>query len=291
MQVPPSVPSFDPKQPESSRAESPRNIRPISGMSLGWYAFASLLFVLLLAMLRNAEPRSHLVPAVSVTFGFALLARVLRGVTLSGAAAGFLVTLILFVAAGGAMFGAVLLVFVLTYLATRFGRSRKRSLAIAERPGGRDGAQVLANLGIAALAAALAWLTPWHLLALTAAIAALAEAASDTVSSEVGKAAGETARLITSGHVVSAGTDGAISVAGTVAGFVASALLGVEAFVTGTLSLRMAIIAATVGMLGMLFDSLLGATLEQRQSLTNNGVNLVSTGFAVLTAILLATFL
>ena len=290
MQVPPSVPSFDPKQPENSRVESPNTVRPVSGISLGWYAFALLLIVLLLAMLRNAEPRSRLVPAILVTFGFAVLARVLRGVTLRGAAAGFLVTLILFVAAGGAMFGAVLLVFVLTYLATRFGRSRKRSLAIAERPGGRDGAQVLANLGMAALAAALGWLTPWHLLALTAAIAVLAEAASDTVSSEVGKAAGKTARLITSGQIVSAGTDGAVSVAGTLAGIVAAAVVGVEAWAMGLLNSRFAVVACLSGILGMLCDSLLGATLENRGMLTNNGVNLLSTTFSIVAAMLLATF-
>lgn len=291
MQVPPSVPSFDPKQAESSRAESPNSVRPVSGISLGWLAFALLLFLLLLATLRNAEPRSRLVPAVLVTLGFAVLARVLRGVTVSGAAAGFLVTSILFVAAGKTMFGAVLLVFVLTYLATRFGRSRKRSLAIAERPGGRDGAQVLANVGMAALAAALAWLTPWHLLALTAAIAALAEAASDTVSSEVGKAAGKTARLITSGQIVSAGTDGAISVPGTLAGIAAATIVGVEAWATGMLNPRFVAVASLSGILGMLCDSLLGATLENRGMLTNNAVNLLSTAFSFLAAMLLPTIL
>jgi uncharacterized protein (TIGR00297 family) len=212
-------------------------------------------------------------------------------VTVSGAAAGFLVTMILFVADGARMFGTVLLVFVLTYLATRFRRSRKQSRAIAERPSGRDAAQVLANVGFAAHAAACAYLFSWRASLLAGSIAALAEAASDTVSSEIGKAVAKDARMITSGQIVPAGTDGAISMPGTLAGILAAALIGLQAFATGILSLRMAVTAGISGILGMFFDSLIGATLERRGLLTNNGVNLVSTGFSVIAAILLAKFL
>ena len=231
MQIPPNTPSYDPEQPLGG-GNVPESASGSKISSIGWIAFAVLLLGLLLAMLRDSRTGPRLVPAVFITFGFAVMARVLRGVTFSGAAAGFLVTLILFVASGSAMFGAVLLVFVLTYIATRFGRSRKRSLAIAERPGGRDEAQVLANLGFAALAAACARLTPWPLPFLAGSIAALAEAASDTVSSEMGKAVARTARLITSGRTVPAGTDGAISVPGTLAGIVAAGFVGIEAFAT-----------------------------------------------------------
>jgi uncharacterized protein (TIGR00297 family) len=212
-------------------------------------------------------------------------------VTVSGAAAGFLVTLVLFVADGPSMFGAVLLVFVLTYVATRFGRSRKQSRAIAERPSGRDAAQVLANIGCAALAAACAYLFPWRTSMLAGSIAALAEAASDTVSSEVGKGTVKNARMITSGQIVPPGTDGAISMPGTLAGILAAALIGLEAFAAGILTLRTAAIASISGILGMFLDSLIGATLERRGWLTNNAVNLISTGFSVLAAILLAQFL
>jgi len=288
MQVPPHVSSFDPKQPAVS-ADQPESADP-SRHSFAWLAFAMLLVVLLLGMVFRTEARYHLLPALVITLAFAIFARVLRGVTLSGAAAGFLVTLILFVANGVSMFGAVLLVFVLTFIATRFGRQRKRSLAIAERPAGRDAAQVLANVGCAALAAAASVLTPWHVVWLAGSIASLAEAASDTVSSEIGKAMAGTARLITSSQIVPAGTDGAISLPGTVAGVAAAAAVGLEAFATGMLSLRLAIAASISGILGMFLDSLLGATLERRRWLTNNGVNLLSTGTSVVAVILLANF-
>lgn len=271
-------------------AEPQKRAFKTSGGSVFWGAFALLLLILFLELLAKAGPRSRLLPALLVTFGFAVLARILHGVTVSGAAAGFLVTLVLFVAAGPSMFGAVLLVFVLTYVATRLGRSKKQSRAIAERPSGRDAAQVLANVGCAALAAACAYLFPWRASLLAGSIAALAEAASDTVSSEIGKAAANNARMITSGQIVPAGTDGAISMPGTLAGIVAAALIGLEAFATGILSLRLAASAGISGILGMFLDSLIGATLERRGWLTNNTVNLISTGFSVLAAILLAQF-
>jgi uncharacterized protein (TIGR00297 family) len=289
MQVPPHVPSFDPNQPRATADQ--QNFTPGSSEgSLAWGAFALLLLSLLVELLTKAEPWSRLLPAVLVTFCFAVFARLLGGVTISGAAAGFLVTLILFLADGPRMFGVVLLVFVLTFLATKFGRSRKQSRSIAERASGRDAAQVLANVGCAALAAACAYLFPCRAALLAGSIAALAEAASDTVSSEIGKAAAKDARMITSGQIVPAGTDGAISMPGTLAGIVAAAFVGLEAFSTGILTLRMAVIAGVSGIFGMFFDSAIGATLERRGWLTNNGVNLISTGFSVLAAILLAKF-
>ena len=45
--------------------------------------------------------------------------------------------------------------------------------------------------------------------------AALSEAAADTTSSEVGQAFGKTARLVTTWSPVTPGTDGAVSLAGT----------------------------------------------------------------------------
>jgi uncharacterized protein (TIGR00297 family) len=123
---------------------------------------------------------------------------------------------------------------------------------------------------------------------LAGSVAALAEAAADTVSSETGKAFARTARLITSGQIVAAGTDGAISVPGTLAGLMAAAAIGIETCAAGTLNLRLAVAATVSGILGMFLDSLLGATLERRRSMTNNAVNLTSTAFAVLAGILLS---
>jgi hypothetical protein len=56
-------------------------------------------------------------------------------------------------------------------------------------------------------------------------LAALAEAAADTVSSEIGQVLGGRPRMITNLRAVEPGSDGAVSVAGTVAGLVAAAIV------------------------------------------------------------------
>ena len=281
MQVPPTVPSL-PDSPQPVGAK--RAAAPLR--ALGWWLFAFVLTGFLIALAITPERRHSITPAVLVTLCFAALAWAIRGVTLDGAAAGFLVTAVLFIAGGPAMFGAVLTVFIVTHLATKLGRGRKQALAISERSTGRDAAQVLANLGIAALMAALAQLTGWHQLFFTASVAALAEAACDTVSSEAGKALARAPRLIISWKQVVAGTDGAISLPGTVLGIATAAVVVVEATATHVLRPGVAATAVTAAILGMLLDSLLGATMEARGHLSNNAVNLVSTAFSAALAAL-----
>ncbi len=57
------------------------------------------------------------------------------------------------------------------------------------------------------------------------ALAALAEAAADTVSSEIGQVLGGRPRMITTLRAVDPGRDGAMSLAGTLAGVVAAAVV------------------------------------------------------------------
>ena len=267
----------------------PNAVAPVRTSRVGaWILFALILIGLFGGVLIKTPLHTRLLSVLLVTVAFALFARILGGVTYAGAAAGFLVTSLLFLSGGPAMFIAVLLVFVLTLTATKFGRARKQSLTIAERSGGRDGGQVLANVGISATFAALSAITPYRLPLLAGALAALAEAACDTVSSETGKALALEARLVTSGKIVPAGTNGAVSLPGTMLGAIAAALVALEAVVLGLLDPRRATIVAVAGVLGMVIDSLLGATLERRGWLTNNTVNLVSTFAAALLATIAA---
>ncbi len=177
--------------------------------------------------------------------------------------------------AGSGAFLALISVFGLTWLATRFGAARKAAAGLAEARRGRSAAQVAANVGVAAIAVAFG-----GVLGVIAGVAALAEAAADTASSEVGQAAADRARLLPTFAVVPAGTDGAVSLPGTVAGIAAAAGVAGVALAAALMSARVAAYAAIAGVLGMLFDSLLGATLERRRWLNNNAVNTLSTAFA-----------
>jgi uncharacterized protein (TIGR00297 family) len=215
--------------------------------------------------------------AAGITAGFALLAYVLKGVTRSGAVAGAIVSFILTACGGFAALAVLVCVFVLTWIATRFGYARKQQLGMAERRHGRNALQVLANLGVAAICSALYYATRHHEVFLLATSAALAEAAADTVSSELGQACTRQARLITTFEIVPAGTDGGITLLGTVAGVIAAAIIALVCIATRLIRPRGALIVLLAGLIGTLADSFFGALLERRGYLNNDLVNFLST--------------
>ena len=173
---------------------------------------------------------------------------------------------------------ALIALFAITFLATRFGRARKERRGLAERRTGRRAAQVLANLGTAAIFAATG-----HLLG---ALAAMAEATADTVSSEIGQATAGPTWLLTTGRRVPAGTDGGLSLIGTLAGSTAALFMAIVVCLT-LHQLATFTIIFFAGCFGLVFDSLLGATIERRGWIGNDVVNLLSTIAAALCALLL----
>jgi uncharacterized protein (TIGR00297 family) len=230
---------------------------------------------------------SRLGIAIAVTLVFTLLARWVRGVSLSGAIAGAAISFVLYVAAGPGAFTALVWVFALTWLATRFGYRSKQELGTAENRGGRTASQVLANLAVAAACAGLFALMGKSAF-LVATAAALSEAAADTVSSELGQAQSKRARLITTWEVVPAGTDGGVTVFGTVAGIAAAVFTSLVCAFVSLVPFRQLGIAVLAATLGMIVDSYLGATLQRRKLLNNDWVNFLSTLVAAGVVLLLA---
>lgn len=223
---------------------------------------------------------------IVVTIGFAVFARLLRGVTTGGAVAGAVVTFLLWIS-WPPLFAVLLLVFLLTWAATRAGYRRKQQLGTAEKREGRSASQVLANLAVATASALLATYLHQPLLMFGCA-GALAEAAADTLSSEMGQALDAAPVLITSFRPVPVGANGGVSGPGTLAGIAAALLVsGVTVLVHAVPGHGFAI-AAIAGIAGMLFDSLLGATLERAHALNNDQVNFSSTLFAAALAVLIA---
>jgi uncharacterized protein (TIGR00297 family) len=147
---------------------------------------------------------------------------------------------------------------------------------------------VLANLGIAALCSLLHALNPTRTIYLLALAATLSEAAADTVSSEVGQASAERARLITTWEQVPAGSDGGVSMVGTVAGIIAAALVSLVCVMTGLIPWKWLGISLTTAFAGMIADSYMGATLERRRILTNDSVNFLGTCVAAALALWMA---
>jgi uncharacterized protein (TIGR00297 family) len=241
----------------------------------------------------------------SITLAFATITLALRAATVGGALSGALVCLSLTAwtadPARSLVHSALpplAALFVLTFLATRAGRRRKERQGLAERRAGRRASQVLANLGIAALAptplGAYAAQMLGHPLPIsatvlsTAAVAGLAQATADTVSSETGQAFGSRTFLITSFRRVSRGTDGGVSVIGTVSGLAAASLVVAVGAASLDLDRRMASTAILSATAGLLADSYLGASAERRGWIGNDLVNFASTAIAATLALLLS---
>lgn len=120
-------------------------------------------------------------------------------------------------------------------------------------------------------------------------VGAIATATADTLASEIGVLSKPI--LITSQEQVKPGTDGGISVLGTVAGLIGALIIGVSAFIINvspdiTHSICIAIIS---GMVGCFADSLLGATLERNGLFNNEHVNLTATIIGALVGIIITT--
>jgi len=130
-------------------------------------------------------------------------------------------------------------------------------------PGGgrRAAIQVAANGGIAAAAAVLSRLGSGWTLAFAGALAA---AAADTWSTEIGARSSRPPRLVTSGRPVPPGTSGGVTWLGTAAGAAGAAFIAGVATLLGVVALRAAPWVAAAGVAGGVADSLLGATLQAR---------------------------
>ena len=297
-QLPPSGVRPQPHKAISERREEIQS-RSLAALSL-LAVLASIVFGLFASGDLGGR---YQVTAVSLLF--ATLAVLLRSATLPGALSGALVCFCLTWWTRDldqpllhSALPALVLLFLLTFAATRSGRATKLARGLAEPKGGRTAAQVMANLSVAALvvtpagaylAALAGFALPISPLILsTASLAALAEATADTVSSEIGQAFGDRTYMLTSFRRVRRGTDGGVSLIGTSAGIGAAFLLviiGAWPLHLGGAAVTVAFLAAV---LGLFCDSLLGATLERRGWIGNDLVNFTSTAFAALTSLLLA---
>ena len=222
--------------------------------------------------------------AIAVNLALALSAWGLKAASRSGAICGFSLGTAIYLGYGYKSFLLLLAFVLLGSVATRLGFAKKAARGVAERRGGaRSWREALANLLAAAFFAILVITTHHEAAFLIALLAALAEAAGDTVSSEIGQWVSDRAYLITTFKFVPAGEDGGISPAGTAAGFAASALimgLGLGLGLCGPYRFAGPAIAFGAAAAGNLFDSFLGATLQRRGLVTNGMVNFAGTSVA-----------
>jgi uncharacterized protein (TIGR00297 family) len=191
------------------------------------------------------------VPWLIANAVLALLGYFAHSVNFSGALGGFLLGAILILGGGWPLYVALLAFFIIGSATTKLGYARKARAGLAQEGGGRRGfSHAFSNVGVAAICAiAVSRLArsahganELELLPLFMGIASLATAAADTTASEIGQWIGRRAFLPLTLRRVPVGTEGAISVEGTLAG----ALGGFVVAVAGTLAVD-AMFAELVG--------------------------------------------
>jgi uncharacterized protein (TIGR00297 family) len=255
-----------------------------------WLVLAAVVPWCAIAALRHATAvwNGATQTAVGISLGLALLVFLARAATPLAALTGGVITAVLTLAPRSEVSSwyhsalpPLLALFLLTFSATRFGRAKKQRLGVAEDKHGRNAAQVAANLGVAGLGAAAALSHPFPGTCYAVVVAAaLAEATADTLASELGEVLGGQPVMVTTRRRVPPGTDGAISLAGTVAGTGGAGVVVLVAALTLELGARGAVCAGLGAVGGLFVDSLLGATAERRGWLNNDAVNFLSTSAA-----------
>ncbi len=186
----------------------------------------------------------------------------------------------------------VMLFFLCGSAITYVGIEQKEAEGIAEERSGMRGAGNVWGSALAATICAIATLyfpSPIKELFILGYVGSFCTKLSDTTASEVGKAYGKTTYLITNLKPVPRGTEGAVSLEGTVAGAIASFVLALIAWGIGMIDPLGIIWCVIAAFIATTIESLIGATLESRFSwLTNDLVNFINTIIGAISAILLS---
>lgn len=197
-----------------------------------------------------------------------------RALSASGVVGAILVGTLIF-GLGGWVWGLLLITFFVSSSWLSHYRKGDKALVAEKFAKGsrRDFGQALANGGLGAILAVVFARYPEPLL-FAAFVGVMATVNADTWATELGVLSRVPPRLITSGDVVAPGSSGGVtslgiwaSVAGALlVGTVATALVQVESLLSGAgwglRAISYSLLAVVGGLVGSLFDSLLGATVQ-----------------------------
>lgn len=193
----------------------------------------------------------------------------------------------------------VMVYFLVGSAVTRIGMAEKESAGIAEKRSGARGPENVWGSALTATLCALGVLavtvttghseSPWIGYLLLGYVASFCTKLSDTTASEVGKAFGKRTFLITTLKPVPRGTEGAVSLEGTVAGIVASVAIALLGWAVHLIDLPGVMICVAAAFVATNVESVIGATLQTSLDwLSNELVNVINTLIGAGVAIALA---
>lgn len=204
-----------------------------------------------------------------IAFSFSLAVVVVftwRGSLSRSGAAGALIVGTLIFGLGGWVWGVLLaLFFISSSLLSHFKEDAKKAAAEKFDKGHRrDIGQVMANGALGSVIAILSILVESEMW-FPFFIGVMGTVTADTWATELGTLARRPPRLITTGRPVEVGTSGGVSPLGTLVSLAGGAIIGLAAaLLANAIQPATAVLAGAIGgLVGSLFDSLLGATVQQ----------------------------
>jgi len=189
---------------------------------------------------------------------------------------------------------SVVLYLLLGSLVTKVGFKYKNKLGIAEKRGGRRGPEnVLGSASTGLFLALMIKLNLANVILLKVGFAAsFAAKLADTFGSEIGKRYGKNTFLITTFKKVRQGTEGAISLEGTIASLIGALIMSFVMFILGFITIEKGFfIVCFSGFAATIFESFIGAKFQDKFNLSNEVVNAIQTSFSATLAILFYKFI
>jgi uncharacterized protein (TIGR00297 family) len=212
--------------------------------------------------------------------------------------------ILIWVTLGWQGYAVVMFYFLVGSGVTRIGMAQKEAQGIAEKRSGARGPEnvwgsaltgALCALGVGIINSGFIVATPQSLipnpqsLLLLAYVASFSTKLADTTASEVGKAYGKSTFLITTLQPVPRGTEGAVSLEGTLAGILASVAIALVGWGVGLIDLLGVAWCVLAAFIATNLESVIGATLQSKYTwLTNEVVNIFNTLIGAIASVLLA---
>ena len=183
---------------------------------------------------------------------------------------------------------SVVLYLLLGSLVTKIGFNYKNKLGIAEkRRGCRGPENVWGSASTGLFLALLIKLNFANVIFLKVGFAAsFAAKLADTFGSEIGKRYGKNTFLITTFKKVRQGTEGAISLEGTIASLFGALIMSFAMFILGFITIEKGFfIVCFSGFVATIFESFIGAKFQDKFNLSNEVINAIQTSFSATLAI------
>ena len=209
---------------------------------------------------------------------------------------------------GWAGYTVVMVYFLLGSGVTRLGMAEKEAAGIAEKRSGMRGPENVWGSALTGACCAVGYgiftqgiftqalsapdfssIAPLLILGY---VASFATKLADTTASEVGKAYGRRTFLITTFQPVPRGTEGAVSLEGTLAGIGGSLVIAIVAWAIHLIAWVGIPICLVAAFIATNIESIIGATWQTRFAwLTNERVNIINTTLGALGAIVIYSFI